>query len=146
MGMSKTITIYCLWKRPDGKIISLRRVLKECSWRERSISTALQTGNVLNEPASIRIFCDKSGLEYIPPHEWYALSEDKLENYWTVDLERSALPLIVPFESDWTTDLDDESDITQAENDYIRETPGAIRVARRNDNRQGRGSHIRLQA
>jgi len=143
---NKTITIYCHRVNDDGMVKSMRRILKNCSWEDNSISTALQTGNVLTEPASIRVFCSKSGLKYVMPHEWYILPEDELEKYWTVDLTRSALPLIVPFGSTWETDYDDESEIIRMENEYKRNTPGVLRIARFKDNRLFPGSHIRLQA
>lgn len=142
----KTITIYCRWTRPDGKVLSLRRVLKECSWEDTSISTALQTGKVLNESASIRIFCNTSGLTFLLPHEWYALKENELDDYWTADLQLKAKPLIVPHENEWQPESGTESDITKAENELLRTTPGALRVAKFNDNRKAQGSHIRLQA
>ena len=142
----KTITIYCRWVNPDGRVKPMRRVLYNCSWEERSIATALQTGNVLNEPASIRIFCDTSGKTYIPPHEWDALNENELDKYWTADLTREAHPLIVPLESTWETNFDSEANITRAENDFLRSNPDATRISKRNDNRGKHGSHMRLQA
>ena len=143
---SKTITVYCRKKRNDGTVRLMRRVLERCSWEERSISTALQTGNVLKEPASIRVFCNESGLTYMPLHDWDLSPEALLYDYWTVDIVSSAHTLIVPFESTWEPDAGTESEITKAENNYIRQNPGALWVAQLNDNRQIRGSHIRLQA
>ena len=142
----KTVTVYCRRKLSDGKVGLMRRVLKECSWEERSISTALQTGNELKEPASIRVFCATSGLTYVPLHEWNALPEVELETYWTADIISSAHTMIVPHECVWEPDPGTESEITQLENDFIRKNPGALRIAQLNDNRKAHGSHIRLQA
>ena len=142
----KTITVYCRKKREDGTVKLMRRILKQCSWEERSISTALQTGNVLKEPASIRIFCNQSGLRYMTLHEWNTSPEESLDEYWTVDIASPAHTLIVPYESTWEPDVGTESEVTQAENNFIRQHPGALRVAQINDNRQLHGAHIRLQA
>ena len=142
----KTITIYCHWKRDDGLVKPVRRLLKG-SWKRRGISAALQTGNILKEPSSIRIFCaDNEDITYIPPHEWYKLPEEELDKYWTADIELSAKPMIMQFESDFELDFDEESKIIKAENDYIRKTPGAMRIVQCDDNREPSGSHIRLQA
>jgi len=142
----KAITIYCRRVSKDGRVKLLRRVLRNCSWEERSISSALKSGNVLKESVSIRIFCASSGVTYVPPHEWAAMPERALKNFWTVDLRDEAHPLIVPFESDWVPDAGTEAEIARAENAYIRKTPGALRIAEFNDNRQVLGSHIRLRA
>ena len=142
----KTITIYCRYIREDETVVLMRRVLYRCSWEDQSISTAMQTGKILKESASIRVFCKSSGKTYIPPHEWYVVPEDELDNYWTVDQREEAQPLIVPFECAWEAGAGTRSDIVRAENAFIRAHPGALRVVQCNDNRKQRGSHIRLQA
>jgi len=142
----KTITIYCRKTFADGSEKSIRRVLKNCSWEERDISTTQQTGSELNTFVSIRVPCDSSGLEYIPPHEWNALQEGVKNQYWTCDLELPAKPLIVPYECLHEFDVGTSGEVTRAENAFIEQNPGSLRVAKRNVNRQRFGSHIRLQA
>ena len=152
MKPERTITIYCRYTL-DGMVKPMRRVLKFCSWEDLTIDVALQTGNVLKEPFSIRIECERSGLTYIEPHEWKKLLEEELEEYWTVDLTLPAQPLIVPFECDYEFEWGTEAQISTAENDFIRDTPGARRIAQEKDNRWYNednepicDSHVRLQA
>ena len=143
-NMDKTITIYCRKPLGNGKEKSIRRVLKNCSLEEKDSTTAKQTGNVINELSSIRIPCDSSGLEYISPQEWYALKEGIKNVYWTCDLELPAKPLIVPFECLQEFDVGTSGEVTRAENAFIEQNPGALRIVDRKDNRKPNGSHIRL--
>jgi len=77
----RTITVWPRWVREDGLVKPMRRVLRACSWEERSIATVIQTGNILKEPAVIRVFTETCGLVYVPPHEWLELPEDSLDQY-----------------------------------------------------------------
>jgi len=124
----------------------MRRVLRCCSWEERSIATVIQTGNILNEPALIRVFTTTCGLTYIPPREWLALDESGLDGFWTVDLTLTAKPLIAPFESGYEFAWGTSAQVTIAENGFRQDTPGATLVVEVNDNRKQWGSHIRIRA
>jgi len=144
---TRTITIWPRWQNPISQLIKpMRRVLYFCSWHERSISTALQTGNVLRVPAVIRVFDEASGLVYVPPHIWDDMTENELEGYWTCDISQSAKPLIAPFESEHEFAWGTSAQVTTAENNFRRDKAGATTVTERNDNRAPMGSHIRLGA
>jgi len=142
----RTITIWPRWERSDGLIKPMRRVLCRCSWEERSIAVALQTGAVLKEPALIRVFAETSKLIYVPPHVWPELSENVLEAFWTVDLTLTTKPLIAPFESEHEFEWGTPAQVTLAENAFRQANPGATLVVEANDNRKYWGSHIRLKA
>jgi len=135
----------------------VRRILKNCSWEDKSISTALRTGNILKEPFSARIFTDMSGLIFIPYHIWSSLPEEELAGYWSVDILSSARTIIVPFESRHDFDWASPGETTKQENNFIDNTPGAIRITECADKEGPRnasgslifkkmGAHVRLRA
>ena len=142
----RTITIYP--RHTDGVtglVTTVRRVLKRCSFEERSITTALATGQVLRIPSVIRIFTDDNpDLQYIEPHEWAKKGILDLDGFWTINLvERT---FIVPWEETRTFSIGTSGAVTAAENTFARDNPGCVRATEKNDNRKAHGSHIRLGA
>lgn len=140
------ITIYPRWQNLlTGQIKPMRRVLRRCTWQMETVSTALSTGQILTTPTVVTVFKKTSGLEYIKPHEWALLSENELAPYWTVDLTGTARPIIVPWVSDYEFNFGTSAAVTTAENNFVRDNPGAIR-AQHTDNNQfsggERGGHI----
>ena len=130
-----TLTVWPRWVDGATEAIKpMRRVLRFCSWRERSISTAIATGNILREPTIIRVFDETSGLTYLPLHEWLARPESALDGYWTVEPSQSAGTLIAPFESAVELAAGTAAQVTTQENNFIRNTPGVRRVVDLNNN------------
>jgi len=146
-SITVTVTVWCRWIDPEtGLHHPMRRELKSCTFRNRSIFTTMQTGNVLKESSIIRVFDKTSEKTYIPPHEWSALKFDELDNFWTVDLSQSAKPIIAPFVCDEEFPAGTENEVTRALNTFRTETPGVMEISDRNDNRKGLGGHIALRA
>jgi hypothetical protein len=103
------------------------------------------TGNIVNNVTVVRVFIERGGREYIPPHIWEELPFDELGGFWTVDLRDTPGAIIVPYESDhefkvWGTSA-------TPENTFRNNTPGARSVADVSNNMRGtpRGQHILLR-
>ena len=105
-----------------------------------------QTGVLLKESAYVQCFLEDDSL-YVPLREWCRLSEIELDGKWTVDIlspQTIVVDQITEYEFEWGT----SAEITAAENQFINETPGALRIVSLEDNRRGtsRAQHILLRA
>ncbi|MCL2096935.1 MAG: hypothetical protein FWH10_08540 [Oscillospiraceae bacterium] len=146
--LTRTVTIWPRWFDRDntqGVHTAHRRVLRFCSWDDSSILTSVRTGNILQEPTTIRIFEKTSGLKFVTRDEWFATPQDMLDGLWTVDLLQQARPIIAGFESEMEFAPDTSGRMTNAMNNYRDATSEVIAIQRMNDNRKGLGSHIYLQ-
>ena len=151
----KTITAYPRAVNPDtGEFIPVRCVLRRCTWMDESVTTTLETGNVVSNITVIRVFDDPQGKRYIPPHEWNRLpitpGMEAFAPYWTVDLTQP-LRLIVPWESEYI--FPSWGTAATPENRFMNDNPGVRNIQDFNDNRfddvEGassvRGRHILLR-
>gem|GEM_PF-7114636 len=147
---AQTVTIFCRWTRPDGKIKSMRRVLHNAVWREDGNSIARNTGVLLSESAFLQCFLEPS-MEYVPAHDWAAFPELELDGKWTADFSNPRQSTIIvghdapALIADWGS----SAEITLAEESFLRDVPGAKRiVSLPEDNRRGltlRTHHILLR-
>lgn len=133
----RDITLWCRHITQVGGAVRLfRRVLRNCSYRERSIETTLSTGQVISEMIIIRVFEETSGFTFIPPHIWNAKDYTELDGYWTCDKATPAT-MLAPFESNHEFgSFASSGAATTAESNFARlpENTGTNRVVEVNDN------------
>ena len=143
-NIRRAITAYPRWMNADGLIKPIRCVLPNTFWEDAGNTIARQTGNIVKDNTFVQVFYTPDARQYIAPHLWLRLAEHELDGYWTADLEQP--PILVPWESDYEFDFATSDKTTRAENEFVRENPGAIRAATINNNMRGteRSMHISI--
>lgn len=107
---------------------------------------AERTGVVLNQSHFFQIFIQPD-LVYVPLHKWRELSENELDGKWTVELGTTPT-IIVTDVTDYEFNFDTLANITNAERDFLLDTPDAMRIASIDANLHGTrmSQHISVRA
>jgi len=159
-NLRRPITIYVRWFNPlvPTLIKPFRRVLHNVFWAKESSGVALNTGSILQFYLFAQCFLEP-GIEFVPYNEWLKLSQIEIEGKWSLDERIPTQSIIVPasfingvwkiedHEFDWLPH-EGPGGVTQFENRFIAETPGALRIQKVESRLFGtrQGQHVSIRA
>ena len=141
----QTITLYIRWLDPETRQMKpMRRVLQNVFFTDAFVEALMRSGTIPTESALCTIFRDPK-LRLVEPQEWQETPLDKLDNLWTfrgTDLNQT-FPILVPYETPFDGFVW-EANSQNAELNFIRATPNALRVTKATPHRYGTSPNVVL--